>query len=55
MTLLYLILLILRSLVINPLMLQLIGVARDGHGRANALPSLDFALPSKPSFYLKCI
>ena len=30
-----------------------IGVARGGHGRAFALPSLNFALPSKPSFYLK--
>ena len=28
-----------------------IGVARGGHGRAYALPSLNFALPSKPSFY----
>ena len=27
-----------------------IGVARGGHGRAFALPSLNFALPSKPSF-----
>ena len=30
-----------------------IGVARGGHGRAFALPSLNIALPSKPSFYLK--
>ena len=30
-----------------------IDVARGGHGRAFALPSLNFALPSKPSFYLK--
>ena len=30
-----------------------IGVARGGHGRAFALPSANFALPSKPSFYLK--
>ena len=29
-----------------------IGVARGGHGRA--LPSLSFALPSKPSSYLNC-
>ena len=29
-----------------------IGIARGGHGRASALPSLNFALPSKPS-YLK--
>ena len=31
----------------------IIGVARGGHGRAVALPSLNFALPSKvskPSF-----
>ena len=27
-----------------------ISVARGGHGRAFALPSLNFALPSKPSF-----
>ena len=25
-------------------------IARGGHGRAFALPSLNFALPSKPSF-----
>ena len=30
-----------------------IGVARGGHGRANALLSLNFALPSKLFFYLK--
>ena len=30
-----------------------IGVARGGHGRAFALPSLNFALPSKPSSCLK--
>ena len=30
-----------------------IGVVRGGHGRAFALPLLIFALPSKPSFYLK--
>ena len=30
-----------------------IGVARGGHGRAFSLPSANFALPSKPSFYLK--
>ena len=29
-----------------------IGVARGGHGRAFALSSLNFALPSKPSSYL---
>ena len=29
-----------------------IGVARGGHGREFALPSVNFALPSKPSFYL---
>ena len=29
-----------------------IGVARGGQGRAFALPSLSFALPSKPSSYL---
>ena len=28
-----------------------IGVARGGHGRAFALPSHNFALPSKPPFY----
>ena len=27
-----------------------IGVARGGHGRAFALPSLNFALPSKTSY-----
>ena len=31
-----------------------ISVARGGHGRAFALPSLNFALPSKPSSYLNC-
>ena len=31
-----------------------IGVARGGHGREFALPSLNFALPSKPSSYLNC-
>ena len=31
-----------------------IGVARGGHGRVFALPSLNFALPSKPSSYLNC-
>ena len=31
-----------------------IGVARGGHGRAFALPSLNFALPSKASSYLNC-
>ena len=35
-------------------MLIAIGVARGGHGRAFALPSLNFALPSKPSSYLNC-
>ena len=30
--------------------LECIGVARGGNGRAFALPSLNFALPSKPSF-----
>ena len=29
-----------------------IDVARGGHGRVFALPSLNFALPSKPSSYL---
>ena len=32
-----------------------IGVARGGHGRAFALLSLNFSLPSKPSSYLNCI
>ena len=32
---------------------MIIGINRGGHGRAFALPSLNFALPSKPSFYLK--
>ena len=31
-----------------------IGVARGGHGRAFALLSLNFGLPSKPSSYLNC-
>ena len=31
-----------------------IGVARGRHGRAFALPSFNFALPSKPSSYLNC-
>ena len=31
---------------------KIIGVARGGQGRAFALPSLNFALPSKPSSYL---
>ena len=31
------------------------GVAQGGHSRAFALPSLNFALPSEPSFYLKCV
>ena len=33
---------------------RIIGIARGGHGRAYALPSLNFALPSKPSSYLNC-
>ena len=32
-----------------------IGIARGGHGKALGLPSLNIALPSKPSFYLNCI
>ena len=32
---------------------MIIGVARGGHGRAFALPSANFALPSKPFFFLK--
>ena len=32
-----------------------IGIVRGGHGRAFALPSLNFALPSKPSSYLDYI
>ena len=35
--------------------IQIIGVARGGHGRAFALPSLNFALPSKPSSYLNSV
>ena len=38
---------------IRDLALLTIGVARGGHGRAFALPSFNFALPSKPSSYLK--
>ena len=34
------------------ILLAIIGVARGGQGRAFALPSLNFALPSKPSSYL---
>ena len=37
----------------NHQQLPVIGVARGGHGRAFALPSLNFALPSKLFFYLK--
>ena len=33
---------------------RIIGIARVGHGRAFALPSLNLALPSKPSSYLNC-
>ena len=31
---------------------HIIGVARGQHGRAFSLPSLNFALPLKPSSYL---
>ena len=31
----------------------IIGIARGGHSRANSLPSLNFAVPLKPSFYIK--
>ena len=41
-------------MVVKDVVVGTIGVARGGHGRAFALPSLNFALPSKPSSYLNC-
>ena len=41
--------------ILQQYIVQYISVARGGHGKAFALPSLNFALPSKPSSYLNCI